>query len=96
MECTVHDAMHDIMHQVGSFAVESEDLQLSSPELHTARVRVLDYFGAQVHRTRTAPALHAHHCTRTARALHAHAHRTHLSRLLRRAGGARVAAHLPL
>ena len=85
------------MYQVGSFAVESEDLQLSSPELHTARVRVLDYFGAQVHRTRTtARALHAHHCTRTARALHAHAHRTHLSRLLRRAGGARVAAHLPL
>ena len=33
--------------EVGSFAVESEDLQLSSPELHTARVRVLDYFGAQ-------------------------------------------------
>ena len=27
--------------------MESEDLQLSSPELHVARVRVLDYFGAQ-------------------------------------------------
>ena len=34
---------------IGSFAVESEDLQLSSPELHTARVRVLDYFGAIAH-----------------------------------------------
>ena len=33
--------------EVGSFAVESEDLQLSAPELHTARARVLDYFAAQ-------------------------------------------------
>ena len=33
--------------EVGSFAVESEDLQLSSPELHCARTRVLDYFIAQ-------------------------------------------------
>ena len=64
----MHHLMHDAMHQVGSFAVESEDLQLSSPELHTARVRVLDYFGAQVYGTRTARALlHAHCCTHTAR-----------------------------
>ena len=34
--------------EVGSFAVESEDLQLSAPELHVARSRVLDYFAAQV------------------------------------------------
>lgn len=33
--------------EMGSFAVESEDLQLSSPELHIARSRVLDYFTAQ-------------------------------------------------
>ena len=33
--------------EVGSFAVESEDLQLSSPELHAARAKVLDYFAAQ-------------------------------------------------
>ena len=33
--------------ELGSFAVESEDLQLSSPELHCARTRVLDYFAAQ-------------------------------------------------
>ena len=32
---------------MGSFAVESEDLQLSAPELHTARAKVLDYFAAQ-------------------------------------------------
>ena len=33
--------------EMGSFAQESEDLQLSSPELHCARARVLDYFHAQ-------------------------------------------------
>ena len=33
--------------EIGAFAVESEDLQLSSPELHTARAKVLDYFAAQ-------------------------------------------------
>ena len=38
------DAFH---FELGSFAVESEDLQLASPELHCARTRVLDYFAAQ-------------------------------------------------
>ena len=32
--------------ELGTFAVESEDLQLSAPELHTARAKVLDYFAA--------------------------------------------------
>ncbi|KOO31915.1 hypothetical protein Ctob_015016, partial [Chrysochromulina tobinii] len=33
--------------EIGAFAVESEDLQLSAPELHIARTKVLDYFAAQ-------------------------------------------------
>ena len=33
--------------EMGSFAIESEGLQLSSPELQIARSRVLDYFAAQ-------------------------------------------------
>ena len=52
--------------------MESEDLQLSSPELHTARVRVLDYFGAQVHCTPSARPVHTHRRTPSTRTPHAH------------------------